>query len=79
MGHSCHFNHEKVTRYQVTVILESALRSLCYNENDYNTHSFRIGAATQEATMGKSDDEIMNMGRWKSDSYKRYIRIDTII
>ena len=50
-----------------------------YNENDYNTHSFRIGAATHAAKMGKSDDEIMTMGRWKSDSYKRYIRIDTII
>jgi hypothetical protein len=31
------------------------------------------------AKMGISDDEIMTMGRWKSDSYKRYIRIDTII
>jgi hypothetical protein len=44
----------------------------------YN-NSFRIGAATHAAQMGKSDDEIMTMGRWKSDSYKRYIRIDTII
>jgi hypothetical protein len=52
---------------------------LCYNENEYNTDSFRIGAETHAATMGKSDDEIMNMGRWKSDSYKRYIKIDTII
>jgi hypothetical protein len=26
----CHFNHEKVTRYQVTVILKSALRFLGY-------------------------------------------------
>ena len=69
----CHFNHEKIiTRYQVTVILISALRFLCYNENDYNTHSFRIKAATHAAKMGKSDDEIMTMGRWKSDSYKRY-------
>jgi hypothetical protein len=75
----CHFNHEKVTRYQVTVIHKSALIFLGYNENDYNTDSFRIGAATHAAKMGKSDDEIMTMERWKSDSYKRYIRIDTII
>ena len=39
----CHFNHEKVTRYQVTVILKSALRFLGYNENDYNTHFFVWG------------------------------------
>jgi hypothetical protein len=33
------------------------------------------------AKMGKSDDEIMTIGRWKSDSYKRYryTRINTII
>jgi hypothetical protein len=31
---------------------------LGYNENDYNTHSFNIGAATHAAKMGKSDDEI---------------------
>ena len=30
----CHFNHEKVTRYQVTVILKSAPKFLGYNEND---------------------------------------------
>ena len=68
----CHFNHEKVTRYQVTVIPKSAPKFLGYNENDYNTHFFRIGAATHAAKMGKSDDEIMTMGRWKSESYKRY-------
>ena len=58
----CHFNHEKATRYQVTVILKLALRTLGYNENDYNTHSFRIGSATHAAKMGKSDDEIITMG-----------------
>jgi hypothetical protein len=36
-------------------------------------------AATHAAKMSISDDEIMTMGRWKSDSYKRYIRINTII
>jgi hypothetical protein len=34
---------------------------LGYNENDYNTHSFRIGAATHAAKMGNSDDEIMTI------------------
>jgi hypothetical protein len=61
-----YFKPEKVTRYQVTVILKSALRFLGYNENDYNTHSFRIGAATHASKMGKCDDEIMTMDRWKS-------------
>ena len=76
----CHFNHEKVTRYQVCKVLKSALSFLGYNENEYNTHSFRIGAATNAAEMGKSDEQIMIMGRWNSKtSYKRYIRFDTVL
>lgn len=41
----------------------------------YKGHSFRIGAATHEAQVGISENAIQNMGRWKSDAVKRYIRI----
>ena len=37
-------------------------------------HSFRIGAATQAASKGASDQQIRSLGRWKSDAYKKYIR-----
>ena len=73
----CHFNHKKVTRYQVCSVLKSAIKFLGLNETEYNTHSLRIGAATNAAEIGISNDEIMIMGRWKSDTYKTYIRIDT--
>ena len=41
----------------------------------YNGHSFRIGAATYAAEQGFSDTQIRQLGRWKSDAFKKYIRI----
>lgn len=45
----------------------------------FSSHSFRIGAATSAAVRGVSDAEIRNMGRWSSDAFRRYIRIDKIL
>lgn len=70
-----HLNSKPLTRYQVSAMLKKAIRYLGLHENDYNTHSFRIGAATSAALMGKSDEEIMKLGRWNSISFKKYIRL----
>ena len=75
----CHLNHKKLTRFQFLAILRSALKFIGLSSDDYNTHSFRIGAATTAAMLGKNDNEIKSMGRWKSDSFKRYIRMDCLI
>ena len=75
----CHLNHKSVTRFQVSSILKSALSFNGYNPDHYNTHSFRIGAATTAALMGKTDDEIKLMGRWKSNTFRRYIRIKLLL
>lgn len=40
-------------------------------------HSFRIGAATSAAISGVPHDQIKLMGRWKSDAFRRYIRVNT--
>lgn len=40
----------------------------------YNTHSFRIGAATVARNAGMSIVDIKSLGRWKSDAYQHYIR-----
>ena len=38
------------------------------------SHSFRSGIATSMALAGYSDEEIMAMGRWKSDAFLRYVK-----
>ena len=41
----------------------------------FSAHSFSIGAATMAAAKGVADLTIQSLGRWKSDSFKRYIRM----
>lgn len=45
--------------------------------NSYSSHSFRIGAASSAAAAGIPDEEIQQMGRWRSLAFKRYIRLPT--
>ena len=45
-----------------------------YNSRHYSSHNFRIGAATAAALAGMPDHAIQLLGRWKSDTFKRYIR-----
>ena len=42
-------------------------------EGHYLGHSFRRGAATSAREAGLTEDEIMLLGRWNSDSQRRYI------
>ncbi|SPO29367.1 uncharacterized protein UTRI_10206 [Ustilago trichophora] len=39
----------------------------------YSGHSFRRGAATWAALNGVDDDTIRELGRWRSDCFRRYI------
>ena len=48
-----------------------------YNPKHYNTHSFRIGAATSAAQAGLSSHDIKFLGRWRSTVYQRYIHSNT--
>lgn len=43
---------------------------------DYAGHSFRIGAANTAVAMGLEDTMIQAMGRWRSDVYLSYIRLN---
>ena len=74
----CHLNGKFLTRYQFHSILSAALRFLNYAVKKYNTHSFRIGAATFAFMNGKTENEIKTMSRWNSATYKRYIRINIL-
>ena len=56
-------------------------RCVTYTGKDpsaYNTHSFRIGRATQLAVEGHSEDTIKKAGRWNSHAFVKYIRPSVI-
>ena len=43
----------------------------------YKGHSFRIGAASHAAEQGLSDAQIRVLGRWKSNAFRKYIRLSS--
>ena len=43
-----------------------------------SSHCFRLGRCTQLATLGYSEHHIKLIGRWRSDAFKRYVRIDAL-
>ena len=53
-------------------------RSLAIVPDEFNTHSLRIGATIQSCLNGMNEQTIMANGRWKSSSYKRYIRLNML-
>ena len=63
-----------LTRTQLSNILRRLLQQTGYNSKLYNTHSFRIGAATTSAAAGLPPWLIKTMGRWNSDAYLSYIQ-----
>ena len=73
----CHFGGAPVTRYQFSAVMDKALRLIGLGDKTYRSHSFRIGAASVASELGLSDDEVKDIGRWKSKAYKQYIRIPT--
>lgn len=52
-----------------SVLLEIPLKKECFN-----THSFRIGAATSAIDAGIPAVQVKMLGRWRSDCYQRYVR-----
>lgn len=70
----CHSNKSPLTRYQFSCILSKAIAKLGLQNNHYKTHSFRIGRATDLSLKGVPSETIKKMGRWSSDTYKKYIR-----
>ena len=64
----------KLTHQLFSDSLDNILASLCLDNGEYNTHSFRIGAATSTSEAGIPDSTIMMLGRWQSNTYQRYIK-----
>ena len=58
----------------VRKILKLILSRLGLNTNNYDTHSFRIGRATDLFKQGVEVETIKKHGRWESDAVFQYLR-----
>ncbi|PJE77718.1 hypothetical protein CI610_03353 [invertebrate metagenome] len=67
-----------VSYQHFSLCLRNSLIQAGFQPNQYTSHSFRIGAASTAAATGVPDEEIQQMGRWKSLAFKRYIRLPTL-
>ena len=63
-----------LTRQRFASLVTSTLQRAGIDDKQYNTHSFRIGAATTAKEAGVSDVHIKMLGRWKSSAYQLYVR-----
>ena len=63
-----------LTRRMCLHYLRRSLKHSGHNPQHYNTHSFRIGAATTAAHEGATESTIQHLGRWRSSAVKAYIR-----
>ena len=68
-------NGEPLTRKKFVDHIKSGLNTAGLNQEKYNGHSFRIGAATTAAFKGLEDSIIKTLGRWESTAYLRYVKI----
>ena len=68
-------NGAPVTRSEFDEWLKRVITHCGLDSTKYKGHSFRIGVASHAAASGYSDSQIRLLGRWKSDAFKRYIRL----
>ena len=69
------FNGKPVSQSFFKNIFQSALCATGLNNTHIKTHSFRIGAVTTALMKGYTYPQIQQMGRWKSQAFKNYIRV----
>ena len=68
-------NGKMLTRSIFCASLNKVLRELKLNPQFFNTHSFRIGAATSAKQARISDVYLKALGRWRSHAYLRYVHL----
>ena len=64
-----------IKRQHFSKHIKHCIQLLSLSSSHYNTHSFRIGRATDLAFRGVPDQVIKATGLWKSSAYRRYIRV----
>jgi hypothetical protein len=75
----CHYDLSPLTRHEFQRLLKQITTAAGLGEAQLSSHSFRIGAATEAAARGLTDEQIMAFGRWRSEAYRSYIRPSAII
>ena len=70
-----HFDGSYLTRFQFNAILRKTLQ-FCGVKDHIRSHSFRIGGTSELARKGVLDNDIQKWGRWASDAYSSYIRLN---
>ena len=73
----CHPTMSPISPEQFSQSVSMSCKWAGFQQLGVKPHSFRIGAATHAATLGYTEETISRMGRWHSNSFKRYIRIPT--
>ena len=68
-----------VDRQQLVQFLKACMSMCGLPTEKFNSHSFRIGRATQLSLEQVPDDKIKKIGRWKSNAYLQYIRHQHLI
>jgi len=71
-----HLNGVPVTRTEFNERLARVIKYCGLDSATYKGHSFRIIAASHAAASGYT--QIRLLGRWQSDAFKRYIRLDSL-
>eukprot|EP00079_Xenopus_tropicalis_P017651 XP_004917932.1 PREDICTED: uncharacterized protein LOC101734453 [Xenopus tropicalis] len=69
-----HEDGSPLTRFQFGKVLRIGLQAIGKKPEEFGTHSFRIGAATEAARMGLGDDMVKKIGRWESRRFRSYVR-----
>ena len=64
-------NGHFLTRAHFVTEVKRALELAGVEASDFNSHSFRIGAASTAAANGMEDSLIKTLDRWESDAYLR--------
>ena len=66
-----------LTRVYFKTLLSATLKKAGLDDSKYNTHSFRIGAATSVKAVGISNVHIQLLGQWESSAFQGYIKTHT--
>lgn len=77
ISRSVFLSHCRIAPYSISIFshCEKITFVLRIENADIKSHLFRICMATTCAIEGMSDEQIKELGRWKSNAFLRYIRI----